>query len=204
MEQVKNKLNKLWLGSLFTTILFIVVGVLLIIKPEEIITMISTIIGIGILVVGIFAFVKYFRGQKNQSGFSFDLVYGTICAVSGSLLILNPKAVASVLPLILGVWMLFNSILKIGYVLDLKKQSGKDWVSPFVLTILTLICGILFVFNPFKGATIITQILGATLVFYAFIDLINSFILKRKVDIIYKKAHSINEKIIEAVIEDEN
>lgn len=203
MEQIKKQINKLWVGSLFTTLLFIIVGILLIIKPEQIITMISMIIGLSILVVGIFAFVKYFRGQKTQTGFSFDLIYGTICAVSGSLLILNPKAVASVLPLILGVWMLFNSISKIGYVLDLKKQAGKEWISPFILTTLTLMCGILFIFNPFKGATIITQILGSTLVFYSLIDLINSFILRKKVNVIYSEVHNMNGKVIEAVIEDE-
>lgn len=204
MEQLKKQLNKLWMGSIFTTFLFLVVGILLILKPEEIITMISIIIGIGILVVGIFSFVKYFKRDQIQSSFSFDFIYGTICSISGSLLILNPKAVASILPLILGVWMFFNSLIKIEYVLNLKKQSTTAWISSFVLTFMTLVCGILFIFNPFKGAAIITQILGATLVFYAVIDIINSFLLKKKVDIIYNETKIHSGKVIEAVIEDED
>lgn len=191
MKDVKKSLNRLWWNSILTSLIFIIVGILLIIKPEEIITIISMIVGIGIIIIGIFAFIKYLK-YKTLNGYGFDLVYGIICIIAGTLLVLNPKAVASVLPLILGVWMLINGIFKIQYVLELRNYDRKFWIWSIILTILTLGCGILFIFNPFKGAKIITQILGGTIVAYAIMDIVNSYLLKKYIRTFVEVAKEIN------------
>lgn len=180
MKNLKDRFQRLFWHSLFTSFLFICVGVLLIIKPSEVIQLISIVIGIGIIIAGIFAFIKYLKLYKEQNGFYFDLVYGIICIVAGTLLIFNPNAVASILPLILGVWMLINSAFKIQYVLDLKKYQDSSWIWTLVLTILTLACGILFIFNPFRGAEILMMLLGITIIVYAIMDVINMILLRKK------------------------
>ena len=73
MKDIKKQLSRLWWNSLLTSLLFIIVGILLIWKPEEIITMISIVVGIGIIIIGIFGFIKYLKYQKI-GGYGFDLV----------------------------------------------------------------------------------------------------------------------------------
>lgn len=181
MKEMKKEYNKVWWGSVFSSLVFLVMGILLIIKPAQIITGISIVVGIGIIIAGIFAFLRYFRNGEMKSYFRFDLIYGVICVLAGTLLILNPQAVASILPLVLGIWMIINSIIKIQYALTVKQYGQQSWLSTMVIAIITLAFGILFVFNPFKGMTILTQILGAVISIYAVLDIVNSYLLKKKV-----------------------
>lgn len=205
MKELKKQFSKLWWGSLFTSLIFFVVGLMLVIKPSTIITLISMIVGIAIIIAGIFAFVKYFKGKEKQTVFRFDFIYGVICMVCGILLVFNPEAVASILPLVLGIWMIVNSMMKIEYVLSLKDKEDKSFLVTIVLTVISLACGILFVFNPFKGATILTQILGFVIMAYALMDIINSCLLKKsfkqKTD--KKDLSKIEGSVKDAVIEEE-
>ena len=179
MKELKKQISKLWWDSIFTSLIFLIVGIMLILKPTEIITMISMVVGIGIMIAGIFAFVKYFKIKEKN--FRFDFIYGVICIVSGILLVLNPEAVASVLPLVLGIWMVIHSMMKIEYILTLSKNHDISFWITTILTVLTLASGILFIFNPFKGAAILTQILGSIITFYALMDVINAFVLRKSV-----------------------
>ena len=203
MKELKKQISKLWWDSIFTSLIFLIVGIMLILKPTEIITMISMVVGIGIMIAGIFAFVKYFKIKEKN--FRFDFIYGVICIVSGILLVLNPEAVASVLPLVLGIWMVIHSMMKIEYILTLSKNHDISFWITTILTVLTLASGILFIFNPFKGAAILTQILGSIITFYALMDVINAFVLKKSVKKSVGNTIKIeNETIQEAIIiEDE-
>lgn len=184
MKEMKKEYNKVWWSSNLTSIVFIIVGILLMMKPAEIITAISTIVGIGIIIAGIFAFLRYIRNGGSENSFRFDLVYGVICVVAGTLLIVNPQAVASILPLVLGVWMIINSVVKIQYALNIKQYDDSKYMPIMILAVITLGFGILFVFNPFRGMEIITQILGAFITLYAVLDIINAWILKKDVKIV--------------------
>ncbi len=203
MKELKKQISKLWWDSIFTSLIFLIVGIMLILKPTEIITMISMVVGIGIMIAGIFAFVKYFKIKEKN--FRFDFIYGVICIVSGILLVLNPEAVASVLPLVLGIWMVIHSMMKIEYILTLSKNHDISFWITTILTVLTLASGILFIFNPFKGAAILTQILGSIITFYALMDVINAFVLRKSVKKSVGNTIKIeNETIQEAIIiEDE-
>lgn len=199
MKEMKQEYNKVWWSSIITSLAFAIIGILLMIYPAEIITAISIIVGIGIIIAGIFAFLRYFRNVEMKNYFKFDLIYGVICVIAGTLLILNPKTVTSILPLVLGVWIIINSIIKIQYALTIKQYDKNAWVSTMVLAIITLACGILFVFNPFKGATILTQIIGGMITFYSVIDIINSCILKKKVRVVVDNVDNAIRDVKEAI-----
>ncbi len=206
MNEIKNEFSKVWWSSLATSIIFVVIGILLMIYPTQIITVISMAVGIGIIIAGIFAFIRYYRNNKDvqtRNYFRFDIVYGAICVVAGTLLIVNTKAMVSILPLVLGIWMAINSIVKIQYTLTIR-QMNKELATPMlVLDILTLACGILFIFNPFSGMEILTQILGAVIAIYAILDIVNATMIRSRV----KTAMMVSNEIIVAgtkrVVEDD-
>ena len=47
------------------------------------------------------------------------------------------------------------------------------------MAIICLVCGVVILFNPFKSAVIVTQIIGLFMIIYAVLDIINSFILRK-------------------------
>lgn len=206
MKFLKKKFNQMVRSSLITSTLLIIIGILLIAKPEEILSLISIIIGIGLVIIGIFGVINYIRDFKDDEPFSLDIIYGVICLIVGSILITNTKIVGSILPIVLGVWMVINSIIKAEYAMIIKDSDNKDWKITFIFSILALICGILFIFNPFKGAELITQIIGSILVFYSLIDIINIIILKKDIkdfkDEIKKTKKEIEKDIKEAEYEE--
>lgn len=200
MEEIKKSFNKIWYGEFASSILFAIIGILLIVWPEQIIKMISTIIGIAIIILGIFGIIRYFR--NNERTFNFDLMYGIICVIAGALIITNTKVVASFLPVIIGIWMIGNSVIKIQYAMTLKDYNSNNWLTIMIVSVLTLACGILFVFNPFKGATLLTQTLGIALFAYAVVDIVNSCILKKNMKKFSKQVKEEIKEFKEAVYEE--
>ena len=130
------------------------------------------------------------KDKKNE----MDIVYGIITIILGIIVITNPKAIASIIPFIIGILMIISSSAKIQYSFDLKKRNSELWVSTLVVAIITLVCGVLLIFNPFSGAKALTQIIGGTLILYSLLDLIECISIKTVVN---KKALK-EGKIIDA------
>lgn len=194
MEQIKKEINKLWIRSILMSILFGVIGVYLFMNPSFVIHFISIILGIFMVVAGVFSLVKYFS-SKEKDFYGADLLYGVISCLAGTLLIFNPTTVASILPLVLGVWMVVNSVIKLQYAFSLKSLSDKPWAGAMIMALITLALGIVFVFNPFRGATFLMQFLGVSITVYAIIDLINAFSLKKNIKGVKKAVKQIKEEL---------
>lgn len=184
---------KLFYGtSIFSTICLIIMGLFLFFKSESTIEMISYILGGFIIALGIAAFIRYFRYKEEDRTFRFDIVYGIISSLAGIILICNPHALASIIPLILGIWITISSALKIQMALQLKSYGHSTWIGTLVIGCLALLCGIILIFNPFKGAVIITKVIGIFLIIYAILDLVSGFMVNRVV----KKHEESNEIVL--------
>lgn len=197
MEQIEKEVKKLWIRSIFMSLLLSIIGIFLFMNPSFVIQFISFVLGIFMVVAGIFSLVKYFH-TKEKNFYGADLLYGVISCLAGALLIFNPTAVASILPLVLGVWMVINSVVKLQYAFSLKSHSHVPWVFPMIMALITLSLGILFVINPFRGATFLMQFLGAMITLYAVIDFINAFSLQRNMKEIKKTKKQIKEILEDA------
>lgn len=179
MDIMSKKTNSILTGVTFSSVLLMIVGILFISKPGDIIEMISSVIGVVIIIFGILALIRNYTLKSKL--YKLDLVYGIICIVSGTILIRSTEAVASVLPIILGVWMIINSCFKIQSAFLLKEQNNKIWIRVIVMGIATLALGIFFVINPFKGAEFLMQLIGYMLVLYSAIDIISAVTLKKTI-----------------------
>jgi uncharacterized membrane protein HdeD (DUF308 family) len=66
-----------------------------------------------------------------------------------------------------------------------------------VLSIISTLCGIVLLFNPFKALTSFTQVVGIFIIIYAVLDMISTFTIKRNVKIFQK---TMEEGITEALV----
>ena len=179
--------KRLFRMSIFTSIFFIALGLFLVIKPDTTITAISYIIGGIIMVTGITFLIKYFSNREQYVLFSGDLIFGVLSIVIGLVLILNPTALAKVIPFIIGVWILISSVTKIEYSMQLKSIDNRAWVYTMIIAIITFIWGLLLIFDPFGGAMAITQIIGIFILVYAILDFIEIFIIRKNLKDIKKE-----------------
>ena len=148
---MEKKINKMCNTSLIVSMLFIIVGLFIFIKPDTTLSVISYIIGGILLAIGLYSCYKYFSIDNLGNIFNFELVYGVLMIIAGLFLIFKPTALAQVFPVILGIWIIINSVTKFQYALVLKKIKNPDWAYTSLISLLTFIWGIVLLFNPLKA-----------------------------------------------------
>lgn len=198
MEEIKKGLNKLYSVSLFTSVVILVLGIFLFMYPGLVIKMISVVLGILILIPGITSLIDYFK-SKYQPG----LITGVITILISMILIIKTELVASILPFVLGIYFVINGINRFIYAFELKKQNVTNYTVSLVFSILIVICGILFIIDPFEGALEITKITGIFMIVYAVLDLSNSIIIKMGLHNLNNKEEMKNA-VIEVEVVDNN
>lgn len=176
MEYLKSGMNKLFATSVISSIIMLILGVLLLVKPDFIINIVSTVIGLIILVPGIISLIDYFKNKYNA-----NLVIGVVACIIGVVFIFNSKFVSSILPFMLGIYFIISGISKLQYATELRKNKVVNYMSSTITSILILVCGVLLIINPFGGALAITKVLGIFMIIYSGLDIYSAIIIRREV-----------------------
>lgn len=176
---MKERLKKMFWISIGSSILFILLGIFLFMKPETTIASISYILAVILFLVGIFAIVDFFRSKDEKKFVQMDLVYGAVSILAGLLLLLHPVALATFIPIILGIWIVISSASKIQYSMLLKASNRKAWLVTLIISLLMMLFGAIIVFNPFAGALVLTQLIGIFMMTYAIVELVQVIVIRK-------------------------
>ena len=77
---------------------------------------------------------------------------------------------------------IINSALKIEYVLKMKRDNNPKYLNVLVTVIISFICGLFLIFNPFSSTLTITRIIGLLIMIYSGLDIYQTHLLKKEVD----------------------
>jgi uncharacterized membrane protein HdeD (DUF308 family) len=197
MSNIEVRIKKMNMTSIIFSIIFILIGAFLLARPEDAIHLVSYALGIILLTWGLISVVQFFTDNESQNYLEFSFIIGVFVFIFGIIILIKPNTVASIIPLLLGIWMLINGVTKLSYSLTLNKE--KNAASSIIISLIIVILGILLIFNPFSGAQKLVQILGVIIILYSVLDLIECFSIKK----IVKKSNKEDEgKIIEAEFKD--
>ena len=86
-------------------------------------------------------------------------------------MLFSPKAVVSLLHMILGIAIVFDSILRLQLAVNLKRLQYEQWWMYLVFTLITASLGTLLVLNPFEGSIILTRYVGVSLAINGVVNL---------------------------------
>ena len=193
-------MSKLFKTSIISSISLIILGLMLFFQAETTIISISYIIGAVLIALGVLSGIRFISGLNSNNLNELDIVYGVVCVVLGILIITNPTAIASAIPIVVGVIIVLNSVIKLHYSLELKEAKNELWKSTMIMSTIMTVCGVILIFNPFAGAVFITKIIGFLIIVYAMLDIVSTIIIKKNVT-----NHTDNEtKIVEAEIVEDN
>ncbi len=200
MENIEIKIRKMNMTSIIFSVLFILIGTFLLARPEDAIHLVSYALGIILALWGMISIVQFFTDRESQNYLEFSFILGVFMFIFGIIIIVKPNTIASIIPLLLGIWMLINGVTKLSYALTLNKN--KNAASSIIISILIIVLGILLVFNPFAGAKTLVQILGVTIIVYSVLDLAECFAIRR---IVKKETKDqIKNTIIDAEFEEKS
>ena len=176
---MKIEVKKTIWPSLISSGVILVLGLLLFFKSSVTLMGISYIFGGLIIAIGVLAIVRFISNNHSDISNQLNIIYGIICIISGIFFIEKPEIIGSIIPVVMGIGIIISSSLKIQQSFNLKSLNSSYFFWSFVTALLSLICGVVLLFNPFKGAVIITKVIGIFLVMYAILDICNTIVLKK-------------------------
>lgn len=194
---MKDLLKKVFLMSLVSSILFFVFGLLLFLQADAVIKTVSVMIGIILVGLGVVPIVNYFK-TRNAGFFSgTGLLYGIFSVVAGFIILFNSDILATIIPILSGVWVIVNSVNKIQISMELRDEKVDFWIVSFIFSLLMLVVGAFLIINPLKSSLYVTQTIGIVIMVYAALDIIDTIVIKVKAK---KVAKDISDSIIEVEI----
>mgnify|MGYP002515532460 FL=1 len=176
-----NKLNKYLNSGIILTIVFLLVGGILIVKPDISFNIISYLIGVSLVVSGIYLFII---DSKTNNIFINVFLYAILLTLIGILIILNPVTLKVILPIFLGLWFLISGIFKIR--LDIYMRNEPYFILSLITNIITVICGVILLINPVESISAITISLGIIIVISSISSLIDIIIFKKNINSVVK------------------
>ena len=186
------KLKSMFKTSIMVSILLILIGIFLLLNPETTLYVLSYIIGFLLIVFGLIPIISFFSNKENQNYLEFSFIVGVFSFILGLIVVIKPTLIGSIIPLMIGIWMIINGVIKLFYALSINRQSKAT--SSIILSFVIIICGLILIFNPFEGAVLITKVIGISIIIYSLLDLIECFTLRKSL----KNNNKTDEKVIDA------
>lgn len=159
--------------NLISTLMLLIVGIVLVKNPVITLNIVTSIVETILVVWGIITIVNYVRVESKHDVFSLGFIQGVVCILISLFLIINPGIIASILPICIGIWMVFGSLSRIQVAIKLNAWGQKTSVWYILFAVLMFAIGMAIICNPFKTATIIVQALGFGIITYCILDIIS-------------------------------
>lgn len=167
------------------SLLFIGAGVFLLIKPVAILTALTFIIGIGLVLFGLYRTISGFVTSHNIGGGWFDVLFGLLNIVLGVLFCIYPVNSLISIVYIFVILFLFKALRALVFAINMVRARFGHYVFNLIMAIILVVLAVALLFFPMAGAVAMVYYLAITLFLYAVADIymfIELMRLKRMVD----------------------
>ena len=151
------------IGYIVMSVFFCIAGILFIARPDIGTQVLSVTLGIALTVFGAVKIVGYFSKDLFRLAFQFDLELGIICIVLGIIVLLNPFGTATFILIAMGIVILADALFRIRVAVDAKRFGIASWWVILSFAFLAATTGVLLVFRPWESASVLTVLLGISL-----------------------------------------
>lgn len=151
------------IGYIVMSVLFCVLGVVLLFTPGVSALWIGRLLGIGLILFGAIKLVGYFSRDLFRLAFQYDLAFGLLLMVLGIVTLSHPGDALSFLCVMFGIPVLADGLFKIQIAMDSRQFGIRNWWLVLVLAALTCVVGVVLVFRPMTGVRVLTALMGLSL-----------------------------------------
>ena len=179
MEE-KNKQKTLGLVQWIQIAVYAVLGVLLIIWPNQAQNVIFTILGCGLCIWGIIKIIFYFKEDVQTGMISQSFSAGAGLIVIGIVIIIFSAKLGNMMAIIFACMLLFGAIYKIQMSFDLKKLKSDNWFIPLFGALISMVLAVLVFVNLFNAEKVLIIFIGVSLLIEAILNMMSVIFLSRK------------------------
>lgn len=174
MEPVRH-----WWMYLIIGVLAFVLGIFMLTNPAITYEMMTLLFGLALVIFGIIELIAGLFSRNIFVSRAAVLIGAILNIVLGILLAANPGIAALTLPLILGMWMLYQSFMIISYAGDLKGFKVKGYGITLFCGIVLLILAVLILLRPVTiGMMTVAIYIALSFIIYGLSEIISAFRLK--------------------------
>lgn len=196
---MENYVRKLGRNSIIFSILLLVFGLFMFIRQISTINILMIIFGAILVIDGLVHLVSYFSIKNEYRFFSSELAQAIIYIILGFVIVCNYNRISEFLPIILGVWIIIDSIFRLQISLNIRDIYDSHWGLLLAMSIITGLLGMIILFNPFESLSLFIRIGGAILMFCELISIFEDFSIISRVG----KAEKLEKKIAKKISEKE-
>lgn len=181
-ENISKKISRAirhWWLMLIVGILSLVAGIMVFVFPLESYVTLSVLFGILMVLVGASQLIIASASNNYLMMRGYVIVGGVLDVLLGSFLCLYPGVTIFLLPILLGIWMLYHSFIIIAFGGDLDTFNVGGQGAVIGSGILLLVLSILILMNPFSaGIAAVVALTGVGFLVFGAILIMLSFKLK--------------------------
>ena len=177
MDYFKKILQKSGWISIIESVIFAILGVILITNPDGTVKFISWILGLIFIGVGTSKCMAYASVKGKNDLYNNDIIYGIMAIVLGLVTIIYSSTIGSILRIIIGIWIIYSALIRIGLATKLKNMESKIWMFSLAIAILMFLFGLYIILN--SGAIIAT--VGIIMIVSSLLDIVEDVILMNNI-----------------------
>lgn len=183
IEQIGASIKKNAWFAVIESIVILIFGILLIVWPDITVVVISNILGAIFILSGIYRIINYFivRGQKDF--FNNSLLFGVISVLVGIAAIVVGEDIANAFRIIIGIWMVYESLVRVNTAIKLQAVGVKSWSYILIIALAMLALGVFVTFN--NGA--VMQLIGWMMVVTGIIGIVGDVMFIQQVNDVITK-----------------
>lgn len=161
IQTVKN-----WWVFVLLGISMIFFGIFVFITPAESYLTLSILFSMIVSINGVLEISFAISNRKSVDGYGWYLAGGIGKTIIGIILMIYPGITASILPVIVGFWLMLGAISLIAGALDLKSFDIKGWGWILFAGILLSIFSFFVIIDPIFGSGVVVAMTSLALITY--------------------------------------
>ena len=155
--------KKLKWNLVLMSALYLGLGVFLLMKPTTALNIVCYALGAVVLACAAVQLIRYFVVERGVFQSQLTLISGIICLALGAFL-----------PIVFGLFVIFDSISRVQNALDLRRCGYSSWKSFLLLPVLSVVLGVIMILNPFGTMETLVMAIGIILIVEGSINLLSA------------------------------
>lgn len=145
-------------------IIYLVLGVVLLLFPEQTLSIATRVIALGIIALAVIDIVLFIA--KKEERFSADYFYLILSIVGIGVaisMLVSPTWIIAVINIVVGIVLIVNGIGNLSTTIRIR-ANDRIWWAFSIVPIITFVLGFVIMINPVGMASLMTRIEGLSLI----------------------------------------
>ena len=190
--------KKLKWNLIVMSVLYLALGIFLLMVPGTALNVVCYALGGVVLLGAVIQLVRYFLVERGIFQSQLTLISGLVCLALGGFLILRSDIVVRILPIVFGLFVIFDSLGRVQSALELRRCGYGSWKGFLLLALLSVVLGVVMIVDPFGTMETLVMAIGVILIIESALNLLSALYTMLAVRR-FVKLHPEAQSVLEAV-----